>query len=139
MKKQKITSGILFIYKNKILLVHSNKNGWNNLTYPKGKVKKYESIKDAAIREVKEEINLVVHQSLLTSKNLYVSEYNNRIDYYYLINLNEKMFKLFFNNNLNILHHNLKNEVDWGKFIDKQHIVQLLNNRFLFIKNHIRY
>jgi ADP-ribose pyrophosphatase YjhB (NUDIX family) len=140
--KIKMTSGIVFIYNGNILLVKPNKLGKkNNLSYPKGVINNKEDIKSAAIRETKEEIGIIVPHGLLKNKNLYRSIYNEdnkiKIDYYYIINLDNNLFYKLFNGKLIIDEKKLqKNEIIWAGFLNKKISRKYLKNRFLTILNH---
>ena len=69
-KKMKISAGILIIYNNKILLVHSKNSPWKNTyTPPKGNIEEGESESAAAIRETMEEIGIEINPEQL-SKNM---------------------------------------------------------------------
>lgn len=61
LKNTVISAGIIFKFKNKILMIHPTngrfKKGWN---FPKGKVDPGETIIDGAIREVEEEVSIKV-------------------------------------------------------------------------------
>lgn len=62
----KKSAGILFIYDKKALLVHStNASWWQSYTPPKGGIESNESSKEAASREVKEEIGIYIDPSIL--------------------------------------------------------------------------
>lgn len=127
--KNRITAGVVFIYKNKILLLHPKNEKWtNSFSYPKGGINDNENIIDAAIRETEEEIGIKLPKKFLLDKPQYRivnkdEEFNDiiKIDYYYIIYLNDKQFKKLFNNDLIINFKNLqKDEVDWGGFLDKK-------------------
>lgn len=62
----KISAGILILYNNKILLVHStNSPWWKSYTPPKGGVEGEESLEEAASREVNEEVGIHIDPKLL--------------------------------------------------------------------------
>lgn len=63
-----ISAGILFIYKNKVLLCHPTNSSWNMWMPPKGHVEENEDYIQAAIREVEEEVNICIHKDLLNCK-----------------------------------------------------------------------
>lgn len=65
----KISAGILIVYENKVLLVHStNSPWWKSYTPPKGGVEGKESLQEAASREVKEEVGVYVDPEVLQEK-----------------------------------------------------------------------
>ena len=62
----KTSSGILIICNNKALVVHStNASWWKSYTPPKGGVEEGETFKQAASREVKEEVGIEINSDLL--------------------------------------------------------------------------
>lgn len=142
----RITSGIVFIYNNKILLLHPSNEKWNKtFSYPKGHIDKNENIKQAAIRETKEEINLNVPSHLLKNKNLYrlVDEDNEskgiiKIDYYYIVKLKEIDFLNLFKGHLILKKRNLqKKEIDWAGFLNKKQAINKIKPRLNKILIHI--
>jgi 8-oxo-dGTP pyrophosphatase MutT (NUDIX family) len=144
-KKTRITSGIVFIYENKILMVHPSNRNWNSeFSYPKGKVENNESIKKAAIREVKEEINIDTPNELL-NQNLYKINSKDeefydtfKIDYYYLIYLDDYLFNYLFKGDLILKSKNLqKSEIDWAGFITKEQCQSKIKLRLQPILNHL--
>jgi len=143
----RVTSGIVFIYKNKIMLVHPSDRKWeNSFSYPKGKIDNGESIKDAAIRETEEEIGVKFPRKFLSKDNLYRlvnrdEEFGGciKIDYYYLIKLDDNMFNKYFKN-LKIKKKNLpQGELDWAGFMSDVQSVSKLKNRLKPILKHINY
>lgn len=140
----RVTSGIVFIYGDKILLVHPTDRKWTKtFSYPKGKVNSGESIKNAAIRETEEEIGVKFSKKLLSKKNLYKivswdEEFNGvvKIDYYYLIYLDDDMFEEYFKEEI-INNKNLqKSEIDWGGFMSMDIIENKIKNRLKPILSH---
>lgn len=82
--KSRYKSGI-FIYskkQNKILMVQSNGKLWG---IPKGTIKKYETIEECAVREVKEETGLVIDKNDLRIS----TKIRKKATYYYM----EKKFE----------------------------------------------
>jgi len=87
----KESAGILIIYNNKILLCHSTNQNWkkNGYSIPKGHIDKGETIKQAAIRETKEEVGINIKSNQLNSK-IYSIEYKKggevyKIVHYYVL------------------------------------------------------
>ena len=63
-----ISAGILFIYEEEALLVHSTNSGWMRTWMPpKGEKENSETIEDCAIRETEEEIGIRVSKGLLNT------------------------------------------------------------------------
>lgn len=77
-----ITSGIL-IENGKILLIKRNKNNELYYVIPGGGIEVNENIKEATIRELKEETNIDVE--ILNEKPLYILHDYNRIQYFMLV------------------------------------------------------
>lgn len=74
----------IIIKNNEILLMHRFKNGQEYFVFPGGGVEKGESVKDAVIREIKEELGLDIKISNLIFK--FFNEYNLRsMNYFYLV------------------------------------------------------
>jgi len=137
-----ITSGIVFLYDNKILLLHSPNEKWDSsFSYPKGHVKKGESIKNAAIRETEEEIGVKIKKSLLKNDNLYRMvdrEGDIKIDYYYVLDIDDKLFKEYFKKNLILKKKRLqKNEIDWGGFLDIKKANNMIKKRLKSVLYHM--
>jgi len=67
---KKRSAGIVIIYNNKILLIHpaSSKRFSKNYSFPKGGVDKGETIIEAALREVREEVGIKLKKSQLDNK-----------------------------------------------------------------------
>jgi 8-oxo-dGTP pyrophosphatase MutT (NUDIX family) len=62
-KEKVVSSGIIVIYKDQILLGHSTGNNFWDL--PKGKIESGETPKDAVIREAYEEFNFILNKNRL--------------------------------------------------------------------------
>ena len=85
-------SRVIIIKEDKILLIHRFKNGKEYYVLPGGSIEKGESLKEAAIREVKEETNLDVDVELLWE---YEEDYQGkRKGYYFLAKSYEGDLKL---------------------------------------------
>ena len=140
------TSGIVFIYKNKIMLVHPSNRKWNNsFSYPKGKIDNGESIKDAAVRETEEEIGVKFPRKFLSNKNLYRivnsdEEFGGciKIDYYYLIELNDDTFKKYFKRYTIKKIFLPKGELDWGGFVSDKQSKDMIKKRLKTVLKHIK-
>ena len=142
--KTRTTSGIVFIYNNRILLVHPSNEKWDkSMSYPKGKIEDGESIKDAAIRETNEEISINTPQHLLSNPYRIVSvdeEFNGikKIDYYYVVYVDDNMFKEIFSSDPIIKDYKLqKEEIDWAGFMDKNQSLMKIKPRLSKVLYHI--
>lgn len=135
-----ITAGIVFIYNDKILLVHPKHGTQKQYSYPKGGINKSESIKDGAIREVKEEIGIEVDKKLL--KKYYTTEILREREYkifaYFIIYLTDKQFKRYFNT-YTIPKKNLQlNEIDWAGFVDIEKSEKMIDKKLRGVLNHFK-
>lgn len=139
----RITSGIVFIYNNKILLLHPSNEKWNkSFSYPKGHVDIGETIKNAAIRETSEEIGVKIKENLLDNNNLYRIVNNDKdsikIDYYYIIKLDEKLFKKLFRSDPIVKNSKLqKKELDWAGFMKKEPSINKIKPRLKRVLDHL--
>jgi len=118
MKKIKKSAGLVIIQNNKILLVHPTNAKWEHTySFPKGGIEKDETPLDAAIRETKEEIGILIHYDTISSKKYtinYINKQNKiyKIVYYYIVYLNDNTLPEIIPNNLL-----QKEEIDWAGFL----------------------
>lgn len=84
MKKRAVA---VIIKNNKILLIRRIKDGQEYFVFPGGSVEKSESIKDAVIREMKEELSLdVTIDRLMFKLTISANEHDSgRMSYFYLV------------------------------------------------------
>jgi len=141
----RVTSGIVFIYRNKIMLVHPSDRKWDNsFSYPKGKIDNGESIKDAAVRETEEEIGVKFPRKFLSNKNLYRivnrdEEFGGliKIDYYYLVKLDDNMFRKYFKQDIIKRKKLPHGELDWGGFMSSKQSKGRVKDRLKTILRHV--
>jgi ADP-ribose pyrophosphatase YjhB (NUDIX family) len=63
------SAGLVILKDNKILLCHPTNARWNGtFSIPKGRIKKGESKKEAAIRETKEEVGININKYMIDNK-----------------------------------------------------------------------
>jgi ADP-ribose pyrophosphatase YjhB (NUDIX family) len=143
-KKTETTAGIVFILNRKILLLHPSKEKWRkSFSYPKGHIDDGESVKQSAIRETEEEIGVTVSDNLLKNKNLYriVTENDRgiiRIDYYYVVYLNDNLFRKLFKERSNIKKSKLQTkEIDWGGFMTAKQAADKIKPRLRRVLVHL--
>jgi len=142
-KKTEITSGVVFIYNKMILLIHPYRERWYGaFSYPKGHIDIGETIREAAIREVEEEIGINMDESLLSERNLYriVNEEIGKIKiaYFYVVNLTNESFEKLFEGRLILKRKKLqKNEIDWAGFITKEQAKERIKPRLISVLDHI--
>lgn len=93
--KQKLKSaGLAIFYKNKLLLCHQRGRKPNEgYGIPKGLIDEGETILQAAIRETKEEVGIIVPEELVDISNVFTCEVNthkyNKIVYCYKVMIND--------------------------------------------------
>lgn len=93
-----ISCGIVIIYKNEeILLCHPTGSAWwNKFSFPKGHIESGENYKDAALRETKEEIGLIINPKDISSEPDGFIDYKDKEGnvykriYYFLLLTNER-------------------------------------------------
>ena len=74
----KVSAGIVFRCKDRVLLAHSTNAPWNTWMPPKGHVERGENTEVAAIRETEEEIGVRVTPSLVKTQNSIIVDYDNK-------------------------------------------------------------
>jgi bis(5'-nucleosidyl)-tetraphosphatase len=127
----KKSAGIVFIYKNKILLGHPTNHAWiNTYTIPKGNIEKDESILEAAIRETYEEIGLLIDKSDIDETTLNCIDYHNKNNklykkvYYYVVHLDNVESEIVDKYKLQL------EEIDWAGFLTKEEAKEKIFWRF---------
>jgi ADP-ribose pyrophosphatase YjhB (NUDIX family) len=129
-----ISSGILIIKNNEILLCHPTNAPWfNSYSIPKGKVDENDKdLIDTAIRETYEEVGIIVNRNKIKKPDNNIIFYRNKKGkiykklYYYL---------LFVDYNPTIKLQ--KNEVDWAGFLNKENAEKRIFWRFREMLNYI--
>jgi len=137
----KISAGILFIYNKKLLLCHPTNASWHGtFGIPKGLVEQDETLFEAAVREVKEEIGLDYYT--LDKKSIiripkYV-DYKNKHNkiykrvYYFIVNLNSIENEIIPKDQLQ------QEEVDWAGFLNYNEAQDRIFWRFNEILEYIK-
>jgi len=124
----KKSAGIVLIKDNKILLCHPTSASWTG-TYsiPKGHIEDGESISDAAIRETKEEVGIIVPERFLKDeKAIDYKDKSGRIYkkvYYYVVDADD-IPDIIPKDSLQL------EEVDWAGFLDYQQAQKKIFWRF---------
>ena len=135
---ESFSAGIVFIHNNKMLLVHDvDREFEKTCSYPKGHLEDNETIAQTAIREVAEEVGvgypLEKIQNLEPNKCGVFKNTKFKTYYYYVIYLDSKEFKDYFNV-LTIPKENLQaEEVDWAGFVKKEKADELLAPQFYML------
>lgn len=126
--------GIVFLYEGKVLLVKSVVGHWS---YPKGKYEEGETFAQAAIREVKEEINLRLPNDFLNGQKLYKNPIKSlkkigiKNYYYYIYRLTPEEFEYYFDSKYTINKKNLdQNEVIEAKFFTIKEAKKTIKKKF---------
>ncbi|NPV12769.1 MAG: NUDIX domain-containing protein [Ignavibacteria bacterium] len=131
--------GIVFRYKNTILLVHPTDFKYNEWSYPKGHVENGENHKETAIREIKEELKVYLPSDFLDKSKEEELEpviKSKGIKHYWFFRyqLNEDEFQKYFNGSFVIPKDKLQlEEVDEARFVDIEKAKKLLSSKFLGI------
>jgi ADP-ribose pyrophosphatase YjhB (NUDIX family) len=139
MTKIKESAGLLIIQDNKILLCHPTSAPWKN-TYsiPKGAIESGETKMDAALRETREEVGIIIDRQFIDDKE-YVIEYKNKNNvlykkvYYFILNLDDAFLPLIFPKNMLQL-----KEVDYAAFYNKEDAEKLIFWRFSEMLNNLK-
>jgi 8-oxo-dGTP pyrophosphatase MutT (NUDIX family) len=122
---KEFSAGILFIYNNKILLVHHTGSKWTgSYGYPKGRIDKGETPLQTAIREAYEEVGIKVNPSML-EKTQYSLTYNfkkkdseiYKTAYYFICNVNN-LADIGLEKEVVPKSQLQLEEVDWAGFVD---------------------
>jgi 8-oxo-dGTP pyrophosphatase MutT (NUDIX family) len=121
----KKSAGVVIIYKNKMLVCHPTGWQWkNSYSIPKGGIEEGESILDAALRECREEVGILLKPSQLGNK-MYQIEYQSsnkkkgiyKTVYYWLCNIND-LSEIGLKSEVLPKNQLQKEEVDWAGFLD---------------------
>lgn len=129
--------GIVFIYENKVLIVHptfATTVGWS---YPKGHLEEGETHSQTAIRELNEELNIKLPTDFLDNSKLEELEPVNKWKrikhyWYYKYELRPDEFNKYFNNSLIIPELQL-DEIDEARFVDFEEAKKILDPKYLGI------
>ncbi len=130
--------GVVFLYDNKVLLVHPT--GFGVWSYPKGHIEDGEVHKETAMREVEEELNIKLPTDFLDNIELQeldpVYKKGNGVKHYWFYKyiLRPEEFNKYFHNSLIIPTKYLQlDEVDEARFVDIDDAKKLLDHKFLGI------
>lgn len=130
------SAGLLIIQNNKILLAHPTNAPWyGSYTIPKGKIENGESYLEAALRETKEEIGIVIDAIDVNENNYYQINYrhqNNKIYkklYYFIV---YPKHEIIIDKNMLGLR-----EVDWAGFVNKDDSMNRIFWRFEEMINYL--
>ena len=115
----KKSAGLVLIKSNKILLCHPTGGGWYaGYTIPKGGVEKDETNIEAAIRETKEEVGILIPEKYIKSEE-YVIDYINKKGklfkkvFYYIVDVDD-LPDVLPKEQLQL------EEIDWAGFMDME-------------------
>ena len=133
----KISSGIVIIWHNKILLCHpTNSLQTNSYSIPKGSVDNEETIIDAAIRETREEVGIFVNKNNISNVNnpleiLYINKkgiYYKKV-YVFIVRI-DSLSELNISDEIIPRDKLQLSEVDWAGFMDKSQAETKIFYRF---------
>lgn len=132
-----ISSGLVIIQDNKILLVHpSNSPWWGTYSIPKGHVDKNENIYDAAIRETYEETGINIKDFKYSQGESGVINYDDEKGniykkvHYFVIYPSEPITNFVFTPQLK--------EVDWIGFLSNSEAEKRIFGRFKPLLKYIK-
>jgi ADP-ribose pyrophosphatase YjhB (NUDIX family) len=129
-KKEKDTSGIMFIHGGKVLLVFQTDNRWS---YPKGHIEKGEGKKAAAIRETEEEVGVKLPRNIIknSKKSLAFMNKERKKYWYYSYHLSDEEFEEYFDSEYIISKNKLQaKEIIQAKFVSFADAKKLIDKRF---------
>lgn len=113
------SAGLLLIKNDTFLLGHPTGAAWfGSYSIPKGGIEDNESIIEAAIRETREEVGIVIQHSMVDQSKLKVIEYRDRKNrkykevYYFPVNVSDMDLPDVLPNEMLQL-----DEIDWAGFI----------------------
>lgn len=133
----KISSGLVIIQDNKILLVHpTNHRWWGTYSIPKGEVEEGEDLLEAALRESQEELGIKLNIESSNNKPDAHIDYTDEkgIVYkkvFYFVVEPEEYIEI----DKNKLQ---KEEVDWAGFINKEEAKKRICWRMKSVLNHLK-
>jgi len=129
-RKERNTSGILFIYDRKVLLVHQTDNRWS---YPKGGIDKGETKREAAIRETEEEVGVILPSDIImkSKKNVAFTNKDGKKYFYFSYVLSSEEFEKYFGSSDVIPKNKLQaKEIIEAKFVPFEKAKKILDKRF---------
>lgn len=126
--------GIVFLYNDKVLLVHPKGGFKNQWSYPKGHTEEGETHQDTAIRELEEEIGVVLPNDFLDDleiKELEPVEKQKGIKHYWYFTykLSDEEYELYFNRKFKLQ----IEEIDDARFVNIKNAKKMLSKKFLGI------
>jgi ADP-ribose pyrophosphatase YjhB (NUDIX family) len=132
------SAGILFICGEKMLLAHSKSSKWfGTFMPPKGCIEEYESKKEAACRETREEVGIWVNPVLLGK--MHTIQYKKKEKIYkevYIFEYAVKDLKEIGLEEEEIPKENLQlEEIDFAKFMEKKEAKEKIFHRYEHLLN----
>lgn len=124
--------GIVFIYKDMVLLTHSTNFPEDTWSYPKGHVDNNENLKEAAIREIYEELSIKLPDDFLHRHKIKISlikekEKGLKHYKYFKHHLSENEFNIYFDSKYEVDKSKLQlEEIDQAKFFKFDEAIPLL-------------
>lgn len=133
-----VSCGILFRYNGKNLIVEQVGGDYS---LPKGKIEPGETEKEAAVRELQEEIGVEFPKELLPDEFhtiTWFKENKFKVYNYFVVDLTDEQFQEYFNGLEIIPNKDLQDyEIKWAGFVNYDELTELLAPRFLGILSHI--
>lgn len=138
----KQSAGIVFIYYDKILLVHPTSSKWfETYSFPKGQLDENETVLKAAIRETYEEIGMNIdptnlsdecHEILYTKKGKIYKKL-----YYFVYNV-KSLRELDLDDTVVPKNQLQLSEIDWAGFLDYEEAKKRIHPLMAEVLNHIK-
>ena len=121
-----ISAGLVIKYNDRLLLAHPTRASWvGTYSFPKGKVEEGETNLNAAIRETKEEVGLIIPEEWINKEEKIINYTKNGKTYkrvhYFIVNLTEDQKKLLFGDSMELPKDKLQlDEVDFAGLLMKE-------------------
>jgi len=144
-EKKESSAGIVFIYNNKLLLVHHTNSKWlGSFGFPKGRIDKGETPLQTAIREAYEEVGIKVTPGML-DKTQYELNYNfkkketkiYKTAYYFICNV-QNLSDIGLEKEVVPKSQLQLEEVDWAGFVDYNEAKKRLGKVFKPLLKHYK-
>ena len=134
----KISAGTCILYNNKILFCHPTNGSWVGTYSPaKGGVDEGERIIDAAIRETKEEVGIIITETQISNPNnpIEIIYYNKKKEihktvYLFTVKINN-LSEIGLTSEIVPTEQLQMEEVDWAGFLNAEQIKEKSFHRFL--------
>lgn len=142
-KKIKSKAGVVIILNDKLLVVHHTNSSWNKrtLSIPKGTIEPFETEKEAAFRELYEEVGISIPENKIPlspeSITIYSGNKPTSILSYYAVYINS-LEEIGLTSEVIPKHMLQLKEVDWAGFIPKSLAYEkLIQSQLIILDRHL--